>query len=106
MAIQTRNVSVHLAQQDGAPVANASVEVQLVGAALDADGLVIPISQTYTTDANGDATLVLWPNVLGAQASYYRVRAYAADGSRLLHVLVQVPDVDSELEDIVVSVDP
>lgn len=71
MTLPTCTVTVTLA--DPAPVAGAIVTATLTAREVY-QGLVVPASRFATTDAAGQCTLDLWPNVLGTLGAHYVVR--------------------------------
>lgn len=101
MTLQTRAVTCTITDQDGAPVAGASVRFRL--SAPDLDGAVVVPVQNYTvtTDDDGVAVADVWPNARGETGSYYRVTARRI-GTRqnVLSGYAVVPDEDCTLDAI------
>ena len=89
--------------QNGGAVAGARVLAKLDQTEIY-QGFVVPEQIEVTTDANGVATLNLWPNALGAASSKYRVRAWHPDtGAKFLDAAVSVPNSDCLLDQILVQ---
>lgn len=99
----TRTVLVSLLDQSSQPYQNAIITAILDKTDYDTadQAYVYPVQQVYRTDANGDATLTLWPNARGDRGSRYRVVAMTTGGVVVLDSWITVPDADGSLiEDI------
>lgn len=87
----------------GTPIAGARVSAKLIGFE-KYQGLVVPLLVTETTDALGVATLHLFPNELGAAASFYEIKVTGLGAT--LRVTAVVPNLAvCTLEDIM-NLDP
>lgn len=95
----TRTVLVSLLDGDNAPYQNAVITTSLDRADYDTISLedILPETQVFRSDANGDATLTLWPNARGNAGSRYRVTAMSTAGAVILDVWITVPDADGTL---------
>lgn len=84
MTIPTCAVACVVHNDDGTPAVGASITATLNRFEIDPDtGYVVPRRVEATTDANGEATLDLWPNALGTTESSYTVKITAPNGKRL-----------------------
>lgn len=94
----TYNVTITLNEQDGDKLAAASVSVKLDKPDIDsADGFIVPESKTFTTDANGQSVMALWPNARGSEGSVYNVTVtHPTTGKVLFTATMSVPEADSD----------
>lgn len=91
-------LTVTLADASGVPLVGAIVTATLSVAAVDGgQGIVAPSEVRAVADANGVATLSLWPNARARNAKPYRIVARRADGS-LLFELERRISADTTLE--------
>lgn len=90
-AIPTCLVQATIRGQDGEPLPGA-----IVTAVLDRteryQGYVVPSRIQVTTDDSGQVEIPLFPNVLGAHGSQYRITARGPDKRLALDVTATVPD--------------
>ena len=89
--IPTCDVLCTIRDNDGTPIAGATVTARLNGFDVY-EGYVVPDTETGTTDANGQCTLALWPNELGATQSSYDIKIVAPNG-KTLRTSATVPNV-------------
>ena len=106
MAIAARKLSVYLFDtHKGQPMAEGNIRVLLDRRDETADGMVFPDTEIQAyTDENGYAELELWPNILGVTGSRYRVRGYNSVGQKQLDELIVMPDQDTLLNDLILTV--
>lgn len=100
MAIPYYTLTATIYTQDGSPLPGIVVKALLDKVDYDG-GTVVPESAEATTDANGVATLTLWPNTRGSEGSIYIIQAKSADG-RITYMKVgaNMPEANSNLYDI------
>jgi hypothetical protein len=79
---------------NGVSLPGAIITAQLSYFDVD-NGYITPVLTQVTTDENGEATLILWPNQLGATSSFYKVKIIAPNG-KTLNLDVTVPDTNAE----------
>jgi len=90
--MQTTIVRVRISIPTGLPVLGAAVQARLAGVGVSpSDGLIDRSLVDAVTDANGEASLELWPSTEGTTGTQYRITARNQDGSKLLDELVSVP---------------
>ena len=101
--MDTTTVRVRVTSPSGEPVQGAYVRAALESVGVDLDGYVDRGEVTANTDAQGLATLELWPNTEGNTGAEYRIVARGSDGRKLIDESVSVPQsaVDVWLHDIV-----
>ncbi len=96
MPIPTVNVFCPVMDQNGAPVAGA-----VIMAVLDRpevyQGYVVPRQVEVVADANGEATLQLFPNALGAEGSRYKLRVTDPKNGHITRLMATIPAVDCNL---------
>lgn len=99
MAITTVACTANFHEDDGTPLVGAIVTATLDRVDYDANSRSIaPLSVSGTTDANGDVSLSLWPNVLGTKSSKYRFTCYhPTTGDTLINGLATVPNAASNI---------
>jgi len=91
MAITTINVNALIHTPDGTPLPSAEVVAILDHADIDASH-VVPETQTFTTDANGQVVMPLWPNSLGVTESRYRIKCkHPTTSQTVLDIMATVP---------------
>lgn len=92
MTVTTINVNATIHTPDGTPLPDAEVVAILDRAEIDA-GYVVPESQTFTTDINGQVVMPLWPNSLGVTESRYRIKVKhpTIANKTVLDVMATVP---------------
>jgi hypothetical protein len=79
---RTCAVSCQVNDQQNRPVEGAVISASL--SAVDVNnGYVAPAQVDAVTDANGSAVLNLWPNELGAVATYYKIRIVTPTGKTM-----------------------
>lgn len=101
MAVPTVAVSVDVHEADGTPIQGAIVTARLTGYDVYQDQIVDRVVESTTTDANGEAVLNLFPNVLGERGTFYQFTIRHPTTNRsILKGVGQVPDEDCELLDI------
>ena len=104
MALPTVAVLVQVLGPDGAPVVGAAVSALLTRTDRDLGttpaSWLFPATVTATTDAEGAATLALWPNARGEDGSAYRFSVVDAAGVLVLDLVAAVPDEDCTLADL------
>lgn len=93
MSLTTCAVVAHVFDQDGSPVAGATITATLNRYEVY-QGYVVPDQVEATTDLNGAATLHLWPNQLGATESLYKIVITSTNG-KTLRTLASVPNVST-----------
>lgn len=79
---------------NGVSIEGATITAQLSYFDVD-DGYITPILTEVRTDNNGEATLNLWPNELGATKSFYKIKIIAPNG-KVLNLEATVPDTQAE----------
>lgn len=90
--MQATIVRVRISMPTGLPVPGAAVQARLAGVGVSpSDGLIDRSLVDAVTDANGEASLELWPSTEGTTGAQYRITARNQDGSKLLDELVSVP---------------
>lgn len=106
--MDTTTVRVRVTSPSGEPVQGAYVRAALESVGVDLDGYVDRGEVTANTDAQGLATLELWPNTEGNTGAEYRIVARGSDGRKLIDESVSVPQsaVDVWLHDIVMLPPP
>lgn len=98
MSLTTCAVRARIYKQDGTPDEGARVVAVLNRFEVD-EGYIGPTEVEATADADGVATLNLWPNALGSTESVYNIRIEGSE--RTLKVTATVPDTTTiDLEDI------
>lgn len=99
MTTPTCAVRARILSPAGQPIAAARISARLNRPDIAmAAGYVAPAMVTAVTDINGLATLNLWPNALGAQASQYLVDVVTQAGD-YWRVTATVPDAaNADLE--------
>jgi hypothetical protein len=83
----------------GVSVSGATITAQLNSFDVD-KGYITPMLVQVTTDADGLATLNLWPNKRGATSSYYKVKIYTPSGKTLALDAVVPNERAARLEDV------
>ena len=99
MSIPTVNVTVVIFSQDGNAVKNISVKAVL-SSVEKYNGMIVADNVTSSTDAAGTAILVLFPNVLGTNNTYYRFYIHNPSNGQTTIVKAEVPNNDCNLWDI------
>lgn len=74
------NVTARISDQTGSPVQRARITMRLTTVEKYC-GLIVPREVTQYTDANGVASLRVWPNELGTESSEYMVTIMYGDAS-------------------------
>lgn len=99
--IPTVTVTARVYTQDGKPVAGAVVSMRLTSPERFG-GYIVPREVRADTDAYGVASLRVWPNSLGTEASEYRVSIRCPEGSggRSINGHAVVPQTNCDLSDI------
>ncbi len=83
----------------GQPLAGATITARLSSYEIY-EGFVVPRDVFAKTDANGEATINLFPNQLGAAASFYDIKILSPTGKSLRTVAVVPSAPSAELSDI------
>ena len=97
----TVKVTVTLLEQDSSPIVGAMIKAKLQHTDIDGGYIAGGAPQTFTSDANGQAVMPLWPNALGATESRYHVTAHhPTTGRKILDVLATIPNNDCNLADV------
>lgn len=95
MAELLRTVAVHVRLR-GPSGANARIAAKLNRYEID-DGFVVPDTVHGETDAQGRATLDLWPNARGSRSSLWTITVTGADYRELIRGTIAIPDVPGPL---------
>lgn len=104
MALNTCDVICQVYTDSGDPDQGATVEAKLAGWDVDG-GFVGPDAVQGTTDATGTCTLALWPNQLGAAATFYKISIKGSNG-KTLRTTATVPDVASTYLHLITELPP
>ena len=99
MSIPTVPVTVRLFDQDGNPVAGATVTAKLTTTERYG-GYVVPKEYRGETDANGVAVVNVFPNELGTEGSEYRFKILDMATGKTVSVYATVPNAPCELHQI------
>lgn len=96
-------VQIHLALPTGEPVADATIEIQMLRTSFNDDdtGVLMPRLVTAVTDENGDATVELWPSPM---MYYLTVPDTISEAGIFYKFIVPVSDggLPMRLQDIVI----
>lgn len=97
-------IEFHFVSPDGTPIANTEIEIQLAKSAFDNEtsGVLMPRPIFVDTDAQGKATVPLWPNPSMYYVSVYDRRSAAGLSYKFL-VPETEPGITLRLQDIVVQ---
>lgn len=98
MAITTVAVTIHVDDTSGA-LEGAKVNAKLNRTEVY-QGHIVPKFTTATTDVNGDATLNLWPNVLGSTESSYEITITDPNSRNIASFLATIPNSACNLWDV------
>lgn len=99
MSIPTVPVTVRLFDQDGNPVAGATVTAKLTTTERYG-GYVVPREYKGTTDATGVAVVDVFPNELGTEGSEYKFKIVDLSTGKTVSVFATVPNAACELHQI------
>ena len=99
MSIPTVPVTVRLFDQDGNPVAGATVTAKLTTTERYG-GYVVPKEYRGETDANGVAVVNVFPNELGTEGSEYKFKIVDMATGKTVSVYATVPNAPCELHQI------
>lgn len=99
--LTTYNLTIELAGQDADPIAGATVTATLDKPDFTDSGVLLPQSQSVTTNSSGVAVLALVSNLVGTQDSRYQVQIRSARGVLLSSVTIQMPEAAASLENLV-----
>jgi hypothetical protein len=101
----TRAITVTLTEFSNAPIAGATVMIQLVGLGLSDGGSVAPSQHTAVTDASGICVFNLWPNTEGFEFTHYEIYSTHPITHRLIHNYepFMVGLVNADVEDLIAS---
>ena len=101
----TRAIKVTLTEFSNAPIAGATVMIQLVGLGLSDGGSVAPSQHTAVTDASGICVFNLWPNTEGFEFTHYEIYSTHPITHRLIHNYepFMVGLVNADVEDLIAS---
>jgi|GEM_PF-2362564 len=102
--LTTYNLTIELAGQDADPIAGATVTATLDKPDFTDSGVLLPQSQSATTNTSGVAVLALVSNLVGTQDSRYQVQIRSARGVLLSSVTIQMPEAAASLENLVDAV--
>lgn len=102
MPVTTRTLTIQTLDLQDQPAPNARISIRLNRADIDADGIVIPVTNIEAVaDAEGLAEISLWPNALGSQDTRYLVTIRNAAGNLVLfRGRFYMPDTDSHLSSL------
>ena len=103
MAVQTRNVTVTISDNDGSPLENARVVIALVGLGNEPGGAVAPGPQEKFTAANGQVVFELWENNDIYSSTHYEVQSWHPVRGTPIHRRNKfyVPGYDADLEELI-----
>ena len=102
MPVPTVEVKATLDYPTGFASEGVRITANLSSPVQHANGYIVQKTIQGVIDANGCATLDLWPNELGDAGSFYTIEAYDEILGELLHVVAVVPQssIPIDLEDI------
>lgn len=112
MAVQTRNITVTIFDNDGEPLEGAPVEIKLIGLGNEPGGAVSPGIQRDLTNSSGIASFTLWENRLDYSDTYYEVSSFHPVTGVAIHKRepFYVGDADADVKDLIniaaVTIDP
>lgn len=98
--LTTVNVTVKAADQNGAPLAGATITAKLNSLEVSSQSYVVPDQVEGIADAQGIAVLPLWPNELGTTQSQYDFRIVDAITGKAQRLTATIPNADCNLHEI------
>lgn len=105
MALPTVSVSAQLVDNGGNPIVGATVTAMLTVTDYYMKEIVSPAPISAVSDAGGNITLNLWPNVLGTQGSQYTFSCIFG-GQTLINGAGAVPNAACLIVDVINAIAP
>lgn len=96
MAVPTVDVFCPIVDQNGSPVSGAVIKALLDRPEVY-QGYIVPREVEVVADENGEATLSLFPNALGAEGSRYKIRITDPTNGHITKIMATIPAVNSNL---------